>query len=461
MNGQQEIAGRWLRVSSGGQDEAQQEPDVNQWISDHGYTTGPTYRLRASASKGKHQGMLDEALADMAAGRIQVLVVWYSARIERRGAYDHMTLAHRAKLAGGRVEYVKEPQLNEVNAFSNTFLAMHADLNKKFTDDLSMNVLKSFAVIDGNDGIRNKPLFGYTIVGERYHKTFEIVEHEAAIIRDAVAWYLEGDSLAEVCRKLNKANRLPRSGAKWLPKTLSQVLRSETLRGRRHQGNTMVRVPSIIEVADFDAVQAKLDSKAYRKGTRTHGATAFLTSIIHCGKCGRAMYRVNTGHGASKATAYYCRPKDGVSCGTMIRTAKADLEVDNMFINMRELVFTREVTVKGDNHQDAIDHLALDIQALTKTMPEGWLAEVTKLSADMEALKTLPAEPDRIETREMSVDELHRAWGTWPDDERRAMMISYGVKVYAFKVNGSIDLVAAKSFDRAKELLHEVAHSSV
>ena len=45
----------------------------------------------------------------MTAGVIQVLVVWYSARIERRGAYDHFKLAYLVRQAGGRIEYVAEP----------------------------------------------------------------------------------------------------------------------------------------------------------------------------------------------------------------------------------------------------------------------------------------------------------------------------------------------------------------
>src|ERR1035441_8188251 len=171
-----DIAGKWLRVSTGDQDERDQEPDIERWIEDHEYATGPTYRLHgASASKGKQDKMIARVLEDMRAGRITVLVVWYSARIERRGAWDHMNLAHKAKLAGGRIEYVKEPQLNEVNAFSNTFLAMHADLNKKYSDDLSMNVRKSFDAIDANGGIRGRAIFGYRVVGDKKHKTFEFI----------------------------------------------------------------------------------------------------------------------------------------------------------------------------------------------------------------------------------------------------------------------------------------------
>jgi len=130
-----DIAGRWLRVSGSDQDEINQEPQIDRWIADHGYEVGPTYRLHGkSASKGAQQAKLDEMLEDMRSGVITVLVVWYSARIERRGAYDHFNLAHMVRDAGGRIEYVMEPWLNEVNAMSDAFLAMQAAANKQYTD---------------------------------------------------------------------------------------------------------------------------------------------------------------------------------------------------------------------------------------------------------------------------------------------------------------------------------------
>jgi hypothetical protein len=49
-----EIAGHWLRVSTMSQDEASQEPDLDRWISQHGYKVGPTYRVHGlSAFHGK------------------------------------------------------------------------------------------------------------------------------------------------------------------------------------------------------------------------------------------------------------------------------------------------------------------------------------------------------------------------------------------------------------------------
>src|SRR5260221_6138815 len=88
-----ERAAKWIRVSSGGQDEENQVPAVSGYIRSRGYalarTAGErgTYQVHGkSAYHGEHQGDLDRALADARAGKYDVLVIWHSDRLERRKA---------------------------------------------------------------------------------------------------------------------------------------------------------------------------------------------------------------------------------------------------------------------------------------------------------------------------------------------------------------------------------------
>jgi DNA invertase Pin-like site-specific DNA recombinase len=100
-------AGRWLRVSTSGQDEASQEPDIDRWIEQRGYEVAETYRVHGeSAYHGKQEPELRQMIADMKSGKIEVLVVWKSDRLERRGAYALMGLIAEATKAGGRIEFV-------------------------------------------------------------------------------------------------------------------------------------------------------------------------------------------------------------------------------------------------------------------------------------------------------------------------------------------------------------------
>lgn len=64
-----EAAGAWFRVSTGGQDEQSQVPDVMGWVQSHGYNVARTYTLHGkSAFKGQQDAELQKVLADMRAG---------------------------------------------------------------------------------------------------------------------------------------------------------------------------------------------------------------------------------------------------------------------------------------------------------------------------------------------------------------------------------------------------------
>src|ERR1700730_4008375 len=118
-------AGLWQRVSTGGQDEASQLPDLTRWCESHDYDIAKSYVLHGkSASKGQQDKHIDEAIRDMQDGTITVLVVWQSSRIERRGAYSVFDLSRRVREAGGRIEYVKDAYLNDVNDMSDVMLAL-------------------------------------------------------------------------------------------------------------------------------------------------------------------------------------------------------------------------------------------------------------------------------------------------------------------------------------------------
>lgn len=103
-------AGRWLRVSTGGQDEANQVPAVTGWVESHGYdaSRAPYVVHGGSAFKGnkKFDETWEQVLADMRAGVIGVLVVWKSDRIDRK--LNMLRMLAEVAEAGGRVEFVTD-----------------------------------------------------------------------------------------------------------------------------------------------------------------------------------------------------------------------------------------------------------------------------------------------------------------------------------------------------------------
>jgi DNA invertase Pin-like site-specific DNA recombinase len=76
MTSRSEPAGVWVRVSSGGQDDANQVPDIERHCQARSYRIERRYELNdKSASKGEQQAALDAMLEDMREGHIKVLTV--------------------------------------------------------------------------------------------------------------------------------------------------------------------------------------------------------------------------------------------------------------------------------------------------------------------------------------------------------------------------------------------------
>jgi DNA invertase Pin-like site-specific DNA recombinase len=60
-----EDAGLWIRVSSGGQDEANQRPDLERYCAQRGYNIAREYEVHAkSAFHGRQRKDLDSAIQD-------------------------------------------------------------------------------------------------------------------------------------------------------------------------------------------------------------------------------------------------------------------------------------------------------------------------------------------------------------------------------------------------------------
>jgi site-specific DNA recombinase len=110
--GTNEPAGIWIRVSSGGQDEGSQLPDIERHCTVQGYRVERRYELHdRSASKGEQQAKLDAMISDMREGAIRVLVCWHDDRLERRGGMDLLKILADVKDAGGRVESTQQGRL--------------------------------------------------------------------------------------------------------------------------------------------------------------------------------------------------------------------------------------------------------------------------------------------------------------------------------------------------------------
>jgi DNA invertase Pin-like site-specific DNA recombinase len=423
-----EIAGQWLRVSSAGQDETNQEPDVARWIRDHGYELGETYRLRGkSAFKGnpKFDRMWTQVLDDFRAGRIHVLVVWALDRIDRK--LEAFKRLEEVVDAGGRVEFVTQPHLNDLTTMGGRIaLKVQEEIAHAESTGKSERVLAAHNAIKSNGGVIGRPGYGYEVVGEAKHKTLAIHPEEATVVREAVDRYLAGESVEDIVNDFNRrgiSKRTKRDGTpiQWHVKTLAQLLRSPSIAGRRvdADGKTVHTYDPIITWDEHKRIVARMDKRANRQGISPGNTTALLTGMLFDAD-GNPMYRI---HGWGKPKYYSRQSKASVDLAWL------DEQIESMFAGNSVLHMVRQL-VPGDNNGDEIARLRQDRSELDD-MAEDYDERHAKLTKRIRELVTEDEEnpnPDRIE---MTPDgrTLGEVWREMNTADRRDLLLAHDVRV--------------------------------
>ena len=422
-----EQAGMWVRVSTADQTEASQAPDVERWCASHGYEITRRYELNdRSAFHGEQDAKLAEMLADLEAGRIKVLVIWHSDRLERRGGRELINLIARIHELGGRIESTQEPTLGQQDMGGQIMTFISGINAYEESHHKSQRVGIAFATIKANGGVIGRAGYGYRVVGEtKYEKHFVPDTVEAAVIREAATRYLDGETIDAICADFN-ARHIPspmwkgRPGKHWYARTLAGLLRSPSIAGRRYPRDShnlpdTTRPPiatyePIISWDEHKRLVARLDSRAHRKGI-SPGNVALLTSLLFDAN-DHPMYRLNT--------FYYCR-----KCKASANLAKMDAQVNDLFSRSQEPYAIQQV-VPGDNNDDLISRLRVDRSELDD-LSSDYDQRHAELTAEIRRLAALPAEPDRIEWVPTG-QTYGEVWEGMTTAERRDMMLEAGFR---------------------------------
>ena len=103
-------AGIWVRVSKSDQHPENQEAQLREWAARRDLNIVRVFRLQgASAFKGEHRTVLDEAVAAAHRGEFQVLLVWALDRLDRESPTGPFEIMKRFKSAGCDVMSLTEP----------------------------------------------------------------------------------------------------------------------------------------------------------------------------------------------------------------------------------------------------------------------------------------------------------------------------------------------------------------
>jgi site-specific DNA recombinase len=218
---------------------------------------------------------------------------------------------------------------------------------------------KKHAAHQGSVNVLGTAPYGYRYLSKHEgggEASLEIIEDESRVVRHIFEWVgAERATIGEVCRRLQQAGELTRSGKTWWDRTtVWGMLKNPTYMGSAAFGKTRVgpmrprlraqrgypeqprRAHSVYDVpADewihipvaaivsedlFQAVQEQLCENQTRARARKRGARFLLQGLLTCHKCGYAYYgkaiSLAAGKGKRRDYAYYrCTGTDAYRFG--------------------------------------------------------------------------------------------------------------------------------------------------
>jgi DNA invertase Pin-like site-specific DNA recombinase len=426
-----DTACKLVRVSSDAQDEHNQDAEVDRHIEANGYEVTREIRLHdVSAYKGQHAPELDSILEDVRAGKFTVVVVAHSSRIDRRDPDVAMLWSLQVRMAGGRVESVREPESGRGDLGGRIMTMLAQESNHAYSKSIGDNVRAAQARSRANGAFVSGAVpFGYSVAGERYGKTLEPNADGLRIIPEVYARIIDGQSLGAV--------------AAWATGELGRGIWAATIAGwvrnpvysghlckRASQtvntvwGPVLMRVPAIVDVHVWSAAQAELDSRKIKPGTRK-GSPMPLTGILSCGNCGSPMYRIKIGDGKMR---YRCNGSGPTGtkrgCGNLVSMEIADALADRLVSTMT-IPVQAQILIRGKNHEAEIHDLMLQLQGLN-LRDKADRARQAEILDEVDRLEGLETTPDRVEL--MDTDQtVGDEYDAVPESERNAWLRSHGI----------------------------------
>ena len=436
-------AGKWIRVSSGGQDEANQEPDVDKHCAGLGYDVIKTYTLHdKSASKGEQQAKLDEVLADMRSNEIKVLVCWHSDRLERRGVLETLLFIAKVKEAGGRVVSTQEGILDEEGLPT----IINAHMNHEKSKHLAEQVGLAHTRIRENGAVLGRAPWGMTITGVKYSKQLVGTDEGRTWVPRIFGQVIEGWSLARISLWLQSEGIAGDHGP-WHESTIGAMIRNPCYMGFRCEqdpktkkyGKILHKCEALVSPEVWRQANEALDTRPHR-GYSDPENRAMLSGVLRCGnpECDATgapdspMAR-NT---SSTRLYYRCTGLGAVrkSCGTMVRLELVDEAVDKIVNETFNVPRMERRIIPGTDHAAELESLKFELRQLSaRDLPwDQEDAERARLRAEYDRIARLPVVPDEVVTVD-SGQTYTSLWNALRPADRGEWLKAQGFTVRASK----------------------------
>lgn len=319
------IYGRQSRTKTGSESLDTQVVTCRDTAEHHGITVVDVIleppSTSAYKSRGRARPRFPEVLDLIRSGAADCVVAYKTDRLSRGGGIGWAPLVEAAEDAGLNVDKFV---LIAGNGFMSEFeLGIRATMDReesKKTSERLQDMKDAHAMAGKPWGGGARP-FGY-----RHNpatKTLDVVEGEAAMIREAVARLLAGEGQSAICREWNEGGKRTAAGHLWRVSTLRNTLLRASIAGLREHHGEIVGPGTwepIIPRTTWERVVAVLRDPARARVPSYR--TSLLTGLARCGRCGAKLV-VSPAEGRNR---YRCQKAPGKpGCGGLTIVAE-DLE---------------------------------------------------------------------------------------------------------------------------------------
>jgi len=331
----------YARVSRDDEDqlnsyEAQVEYFTNKIQANPDWEFAGVYADEGISGTGtKQRKQFNQMVAAALRGEISLIVTKSVSRFARN-TVDSLNTVRALKEAGCEVYFEKE-NIWTFDGKGELFITIMSSIAQEESRSISENVTwgKRRAAEAGKVSLPYKRFLGYT-KGENGPV---VVEHEAEIVRQIYAMFLQGKTVNVIARHLTNQNiPTPAGNAKWSVSTLKSILQNEKYAGNAVLQKTfcedfltkkMVKNdgqvpqvyvenshPAIVSVEQYDLVQAEMNRRSRVPGSRQSGLSVFSSKLV-CSSCG-SFFGPKSWHSGTKyaRTVWQCNAKHKLKCTT-------------------------------------------------------------------------------------------------------------------------------------------------